>query len=250
MAKEQIVVWDAGHSNTDPGAVGYVRERDIVVKVVDFAIEHMEANYKCKNVKTNPEDSLIQRCAMANVLKADLFVSVHANSTKKWEQGDGWEGLIYSTANEDLAECFEKYVKEAGQNSRGVKIRTDLAVLKYTKMKAILNEIAFVNTKKDINDWDEDHELKKMGIALAEAAADYLNLPKKKKTTSSGTKYKTLCDLNFRKTPGLNGTKRGVVKKGTVLTGTVNANGWLKTKFEGKTGYVRVKGEKEYCKKV
>jgi peptidoglycan hydrolase-like protein with peptidoglycan-binding domain len=46
-------------------------------------------------------------------------------------------------------------------------------------MKAILNEGAFVDNKKDIADWDEDHELKKMGIAYAEAAAEWLNLPKK-----------------------------------------------------------------------
>ena len=32
---------------------------------------------------------------------------------------------------------------------------------------------------KDIQDWNEDHELKKLGIAYAEATAEYLNLEKK-----------------------------------------------------------------------
>ena len=46
-------------------------------------------------------------------------------------------------------------------------------------MKAILNEGAFVDNQKDIADWDEDYELKKMGVAYAEAAAEWLGLAKK-----------------------------------------------------------------------
>jgi hypothetical protein len=46
-------------------------------------------------------------------------------------------------------------------------------------MPAVLNEGAFVDNLKDIQDWNEDHELKKLGIAYAEATAEYLDLPKK-----------------------------------------------------------------------
>ena len=46
-------------------------------------------------------------------------------------------------------------------------------------MPAILNEGAFVDNWNDIKDWNEDHELKKLGIAYAEATAEYLGLPKK-----------------------------------------------------------------------
>ena len=44
---------------------------------------------------------------------------------------------------------------------------------------SFLNEGAFVDNQKDIKDWDEDAELKKLGIAYAEGAAEYLKLPKK-----------------------------------------------------------------------
>jgi N-acetylmuramoyl-L-alanine amidase len=46
-------------------------------------------------------------------------------------------------------------------------------------MPAILNEGAFVDNKKDIEDWNDDAELKKMGIAYAEATAEYCKLAKK-----------------------------------------------------------------------
>ena len=52
-------------------------------------------------------------------------------------------------------------------------------MLRLTDMPAVLNEGAFVDNKKDIQDWNDDHELKKLGIAYAEAAAEYLKLEKK-----------------------------------------------------------------------
>lgn len=63
-------------------------------------------------------------------------------------------------------------------------------------------------------------------------------------------KYKTLGNMNFRTKPDLDGTVISVIPKGTILTGTVDSNGWLKTIYDGKSGYVRVKGQKVYCEKV
>lgn len=82
-----------------------------------------------------------------------------------------------------MGRIFEKHVKAAGQNSRGVKLRPDLAVLRLTTMPAVLTEGAFVDNKKDIQDWNDDAELKKLGIAYAEATAEYLKLEKKTKAT-------------------------------------------------------------------
>ena len=111
---------------------------------------------------------------------ADLFTSNHFNAGK----GDGYEALIYNELCRDLAEIFEKFVKEAGQNSRGVKLRPGLAVLKLTNMPAILNEGAFVDNKKDIEDWNDEAELKKLGIAYAKACAEFLKLEKKEKSVT------------------------------------------------------------------
>lgn len=165
-----------GHSDTDPGAVGYERERDLNVKVANYQREHLLANYVCE-VRMNPGTlgKLADIANDANKWGANLFDSKHFNAGG----GDGWEGLVYSQKNIAMGQIFEKHVKAAGQNSRGVKIRTDLAVLRLTNMPAIINEGAFVDNKKDIQDWNDDHELKKLGIAYAEADAEFLKLPKK-----------------------------------------------------------------------
>ena len=165
-----------GHSDKDPGAVGYETERKLNVKVSEYQRDHLLANYHCQ-VRMNPGTmgDLADIAKDANNWGADLFVSNHFNAGK----GNGYEALVYNEMRRELGEIFEKFVKEAGQNSRGVKLRPGLAVLRLTNMPAVLNEGAFVDNKKDIQDWNEDHELKKLGIAYAEAAAEYLKLEKK-----------------------------------------------------------------------
>ena len=165
-----------GHSDKDPGAVGYETERRLNVAVSDNMNAYLLENYVCET-RMNPGsmDSLTTICNDANSWGADLFVSNHFNAGK----GDGYEALVYNQKRVELGRIFEKYVKEAGQNSRGVKLRPDLAVLKNTNMPAVLNEGAFVDNLKDIQDWNDDAELKKLGEAYAKAAAEFLGLPKK-----------------------------------------------------------------------
>lgn len=75
-------------------------------------------------------------------------------------------------------------------------------------------------------------------------------LARPKYETPKEAKYKAVMDLNFRKTPDLDGAVIGTVKKCTVLVGTVDKNGWLKTTQGGKAGYVRQKGQKVYMTKL
>ena len=236
------VFFDAGHGGRDPGAVKYVREADVNIKVVNFAVEYLTKHFEVEVYKDSTGDSINGITNRANNWGADLFVSVHFNAGG----GDGFEALVYSSANKALGVCFEKYVKQTGQNSRGVKIRPDLGVLRLTKMNAVLCEIAFVDNKKDISDWDEDAELKVMGRALALACADWLDLLVK----SESVTYMTLESLNFREKPDLKAKILEVLPKGAILVGTEVSGGWLKTTHKKKSGYARIKGQKVYMKKM
>lgn len=164
-----------GHSNVDPGAVGYETERKLNVTTARYMSAYLLANYDCQTKVTDGSvNSTAIVAAEANSWGADLFVSIHNNAGG----GDGYEALVYSTKNKSLGQIFERYVKAAGQNSRGVKYRPDLRVLNSTKMPAILNESAFVDNQKDISDWNDDAELKALGEAYAKAAAEFLGLAK------------------------------------------------------------------------
>lgn len=180
-----------GHSEKDPGAVGYETERKLNVKVSNYMNEYLLANYECET-KVNSGDSLYALCDEANAWGADLYVSNHFNAAG----GDGFECYVYSNKTVNLGKIFAKHVKAVGQNLRsssvspGVKIRTNLAVLYRTKMDSILNEGAFVDNKKDIQDWNDDAELKVLGIAYAKAAAEYLGLKEKVKEPTKDIWYR------------------------------------------------------------
>lgn len=171
-----------GHSDADAGAVGYETERRLNVAVSAHMKEFLLENYLCET-RMNPGsmDSLAAICKDANDWDADLFVSVHFNAGG----GDGYEALVYGENRVALGQIFAKHVEEIGQNLRlygaapGVKIRPDLAVLKNTYMPAVVNEGAFVDNWKDIQNWNDDAELRILGVAYAEAAAEFLGLERK-----------------------------------------------------------------------
>lgn len=180
MAKKIYI--NPGHSERDPGAVGYETERRLNVAVCKHMNDYLLENYVCET-KVNSGDSLYALADEANAWGADLYVSNHFNAAG----GDGFECYVYSDKTVPLGKIFAKHVKAVGQNLRdssvapGVKIRTNLAVLYRTHMDAILTEGAFVDNLKDIQDWNDDAELKTLGIAYAKAVAEYLNLEEKPK---------------------------------------------------------------------
>lgn len=218
MAKKIYI--NPGHSNTDPGAVGYETERKLTVKVSNYMRDYLLANYDCA-VKMNPGTvgSLTAISNDANAWGADLVVSNHFNAGK----GDGYEALVYNEKRRELGKIFEKHVKAAGQNSRGVKLRPDLGILRLTNAPAVLNEGAFVDNWDDIQEWNDDAELKVLGIAYAKAAAEYLALPKKAVASGGGSSSGAtssflvrvkIKDLYIRTGPGTSYSNKGFIKPG------------------------------------
>ena len=168
-----------GHSDKDPGAVGYETERRLNLAVGQYMADYLSSNYRCET-RMNPGTmgNLTLVCNDANGWGADLFVSIHFNAGG----GDGYEALVYNEKRIPLGKIFEKYILAVGQNSRGVKLRPDLTVLKKTNMPAIVNEGAFVDNLQDIADWNESPELQMLGEAYAKAAAAFLALKRKEAT--------------------------------------------------------------------
>lgn len=205
MAELKKIFVDAGHGGSDPGAVKYEKEADLNIKVTGYMCDYLSENYECEVKKDITADSINTVVARANKWGADLFVSNHKNAGG----GDGYEAWVYSEKNKKLGEIFAKHVKAAGQNLRSpsVKYSTNLGVLRLTNMKAILNEGAFVDNKKDIQDWNEAAELKKLGKAYAEAAAEYLDLPKKKATSGTSKPASTSKSATKLTVDGIKGPK-------------------------------------------
>jgi N-acetylmuramoyl-L-alanine amidase len=83
----KTVVIDPGHGGSDPGAVGPTKkyEKDVVLSISLKLGEQIRKAYPdVKVVYTRETDKflgLADRADMANKLKADLFISIHANAS-------------------------------------------------------------------------------------------------------------------------------------------------------------------------
>ncbi len=80
------IVLDAGHGGDKPGAIGHFsQEKDIALAVTLQVGELMKKNMKDRQViytrTTDIDVPLAERHEIANRAKADLFVSIHVNST-------------------------------------------------------------------------------------------------------------------------------------------------------------------------
>ncbi len=111
FGKDFVLVLDAGHGGHDPGAIGnFSREKNINLNVVLKVGQLIQQN--CNDVKviyTRKTDVFIpldQRTEIANNAKADLFISVHTNSSPS-KAARGTEtyslGLARSGANLEVA---------------------------------------------------------------------------------------------------------------------------------------------------
>ena len=109
--KQYTVVLDAGHGGKDPGAVGrFSNEKDLNLALVLKMGELINAQYPdVKVIYTRSTDVFIplqERANIANKANADLFISIHTNSSDKKEPR-GVETFILGTermeANLDVA---------------------------------------------------------------------------------------------------------------------------------------------------
>ncbi len=109
--KISIVVIDAGHGGHDPGAVGSKsKEKDIALALALKLGKLIESNFSDVKViytrKTDKFVELYRRAKMANENHADLFISIHCNSTKRKESygNETWVmGLHKSQSNLEVA---------------------------------------------------------------------------------------------------------------------------------------------------
>jgi N-acetylmuramoyl-L-alanine amidase len=85
--RDVIIAIDAGHGGQDPGAIGRngTREKDVVLAVARELAERINAEPGMKAVLTRNSDHFLvhrERIRRARVAKADMFVSVHADSIR------------------------------------------------------------------------------------------------------------------------------------------------------------------------
>lgn len=170
MADYKIAL-DAGHGGSDPGAVYKGRQEkedtlDLTLAVGDILKKNGIDVYYTRT--TDEYETPIKKATDANNSGADLFVSIHRNSSENPNQYSGVETLVYSDTGlkAEVARNINNQLEDAGFKNLGVDERKNLVVLKRTKMPAVLVEAGFINNDKDNYLFDEEFD------SIAQAIAD------------------------------------------------------------------------------
>ena len=153
------IVIDAGHGGYDAGATyNGRREKDDTLALALAVGEILEAQgYDVIYTRTDDVyDSPVQKARIGNESGADFFVSIHRNSSPSPNQYNGVQTLIYNNAGlkATMAENVNKELEQVGYRNINVVERPDLAVLRRTRMPAILVEAGFINSDEDNNLFD------------------------------------------------------------------------------------------------
>ena len=146
-------VIDAGHGGKDPGAVGYVRESNVTLRLAKLVAYELRLGGHDVTM-TRSDDvykTLGERVRLANAVKPDLFLSLHCNGSVD-PRANGVETLCYH-AGGPAANYANRVQSElanyTGLRNRGVKLMPWLYVLRHTKIPAILVELGFVSNPSD-----------------------------------------------------------------------------------------------------
>lgn len=170
---------DQGHNPQNPNAGaegnGY-REQDLVYRIGVELAEILQAEgYEVRlsrstadtQLGTSNASSLAARVNEANEWNADYFISLHANASTL-ASASGSEALVYrvdSTAGELGAVIVRSLSEATGLPNRGVTPRTNLYVLRRTRMPAVLVELGFITNPVDAALMADSPQLFALGVA-------------------------------------------------------------------------------------
>ena len=160
-APSHVVVIDAGHGGSDPGAVNGARlEKDDNLKLA-LAVEKRLQEQGQRVIMTRSTDvfvPLIERSEISNRNNADLFVSLHRNSNAN-TAANGVETFVQinsSAENITYARNVQNEIVSAGvQSNRGIS-QADFSVLRNTRAPSMLVELGFITNARDNELFDQN----------------------------------------------------------------------------------------------
>lgn len=159
----KTVVVDAGHGDHDPGAKSLsktVLEKNLTLAIAKLTAQELteQGATVIMTRKTDTFIALKERAEIANRNNADFFISIHINSNKT-NKTSGSISFYHGTSQvgQVLALCIQEELKKI-PSVPGIGVWSDFriykndgfAVLRHSKMPAVLLELGFINHPRDV----------------------------------------------------------------------------------------------------
>jgi N-acetylmuramoyl-L-alanine amidase len=175
-----LIIIDPGHGGGDPGAVGNgIQEKDVVLAMslrLGRILQGM--GYSVQYTRTTDvEIGLQPRVELANNLRADVFISIHANSLASGNSPISGIETYHnpgSTAGFSLATLVQQQlVRATGGVDRGVK-SARFYVIRHTQMPSILVETGFVTNPQEAANLNNPNYQERLAQAMANGIDQFL----------------------------------------------------------------------------
>ena len=215
-ARSYTIYIDPGHGGVDSGAsYGGVYEKNLALSVANkLKANLIQLGYQVLMTRTADYnvDFKTERSKMTNQSNADLFISIHFNSTGSassnatgietyWYQYDPeYQPKINAAKHNDPTRLAESeilanqvqasLISGTGAVNRGVR-RETLAVLRETAIPAILVELGFMNNPSDLQKINQDSYQTKLANALAQGIDNWYGAVGSKPTSGTSTQKKS-----------------------------------------------------------
>lgn len=218
---EIVVVLDPGHDETHAGAQhNGLAEEELNLKIALYCKEELETYQRIKVYLTRESDGACpymgttagkcneKRVAYAQEVGADIYVSLHNNSSSSTSANGAmvfYPNKNYnssaSSTGKDLAEQIQDQLVDLGLYNRGITVKDSAdykypdgstadyyAVIRNSKkvgIPAIIVEHAFVSNVEDVNNYlNSEKKVKALGVADATAIASYYGLTREANVTA------------------------------------------------------------------
>lgn len=177
-----LVVIDPGHGGKDPGArsVRGDLEKTIVLDIAAAVTERLSQSGVDVRM-TREGDRFVElddRAALANRIRPDLFVSIHADSARN-RAASGFTVYVprlASRASVSAADAIGRHLQAEGVPSRGRK-EANYRVLVGTTCPAVLVEVGYLSNAREAGDLADPAYRRQLAEAIANGITDYLQKP-------------------------------------------------------------------------
>lgn len=185
--KVKIII-DPGHGGKDSGCLSKdekVYEKDLTLKIANKLYDKLLQDGLDVSLTRNRDEfiKLQDRASLSNETNANLFLSIHINSSEKTDP-NGIEVLYASEKNIKIKSNVQKHfanelqkalIKETGAEDRGIKNRPALIVLNQTKTVAALAELGFITNDEELNNLLDESYIDKLVDGLYNGCRNYID---------------------------------------------------------------------------
>lgn len=175
---EATIVIDPGHGGADPGAIGdYMYEKQATVDTAAIIAQKLESvGANVILTRTGDESiSLEERAYLSNSYGADLFISIHYDSTPEGVYATGTTTYYYADSDNYVADLInDELSKNLPLLNNGSRFGNFL-VLRENAQPAILLELGYMNNPDDVATFNTSHYQNLVADSILNALTDYFN---------------------------------------------------------------------------